>query len=88
MFGETWLHYTKANSKVPSRFVKDNTKLGKEADRLSKVAVEIAKKPYQTDEDLRRFDLVQNKTIKTNEKLLLYAGSSKGNLYITGWSCR
>ena len=55
--------YIKDKTKL-TRFIKDNIKLGKEVQRLSKIAIDIATKQYQTDEDLRRFDLVQNKTIK------------------------
>ena len=64
--------YDKDKKKL-NRFIKDNIKLGQEVERLSKVAVEIAKKPYHTDEDLQRFDLVQNKAIKAYQELLLYA---------------
>ena len=38
--------YKKHKEKL-TRFIKDNIKLGKEVDRLSKVAVEIARKPYK-----------------------------------------
>ena len=73
--------YKKQKEKL-SRFIKDNIKLGKEVDRLSKVAVEIAKKPYQTDEDLRRFDLVQNKTIKKLTRNYFYTLGLQKEIYI------
>ena len=73
--------YKKQKEKL-SRFIKDNIKLGKEVDRLSKVSVEIAKKPYQTDEDLRRFDLVQNKTIKKLMRNYFYTLGLQKEIYI------
>ncbi len=72
----------KKNKEKLTRFIKDNINLGKEVDRLSKVAVEIAKKSYHTDEDLRRFDLVQNKTIKKLTKNFFYTLGLQKEIYI------
>jgi len=64
------------------RFIKDNISLGKEVDRLSKIAIEIAKKSYHTDEELRRFDIVQNKTIKKLTKNYFYTLGLQKEIYI------
>ncbi len=73
--------YLKDKSKL-IRFIKENIKLGKEVQRLSRIAIEIAKKHYQTDEDLRRFDLVQNKTIKKLTKNYFYTLGLQKEIYI------
>ena len=73
--------YIKDKEKL-TRFIKDNIKLGKEVQRLSKVAIEIAKKQYQSEEDLRRFDLVQNKTIKKLTKNYFYTLGLQKEIYI------
>ena len=73
--------YVKEKTKL-MRFIKDNIKLGKEVQRLSKIAIGIAKKQYQTDEDLRRFDLVQNKTIKKLTKNYFYTLGLQKEIYI------
>ena len=73
--------YIKDKTKL-TRFIKDNIKLGKEVQRLSKVAIDIATKQYQTDEDLRRFDLVQNKTIKKLTKNYFYTLGLQKEIYI------
>ena len=64
------------------RFIKDNIKLGKEVQRLSKVAIDIAKRNYHTEEDLRKFDLVQNKTIKKLTKNYFYTLGLQKQIYI------
>ena len=46
------------------------------------MAVEIAKKSYHTEEDLRRFDLVQNKTIKKLTKNYFYTLGLQKEIYI------
>ena len=73
--------YIKNKEKL-TRFIKDNIKLGKEVQRLSKAAIEIAKKQYQSEEDLRRFDLVQNKTIKKLTKNYFYTLGLQKEIYI------
>ena len=73
--------YIKDKTKL-TRFIKDNIKLGKEVQRLSKIAIDIATKQYQTDEDLRRFDLVQNKTIKKLTKNYFYTLGLQKEIYI------
>ena len=67
------------------RFIKDNISLGKEVDS-SKIAIEIAKKSYHTDEELRRFDIVQNKTLKSLQNYF-YTLVFKGNLHSSGRCC-
>ena len=49
---------------------------------MSKVAVDIAKKQYHTEEDLRRFDIVQNKTIKKLTKNYFYTLGLQKEIYI------
>ena len=73
--------YFKDKSKL-LRFIKENIKLGKDIQRLSGVAIDIAKKNYQTDEDLKRFDLVQNKTIKKLMKNYFYTLGLQKEIYI------
>ena len=73
--------YLKEKAKL-IRFIKDNIKLGKEVQRLSKVAIGIAKKKYQSEEDLSRFDLVQNKTIKKLTKNYFYTLGLQKEIYI------
>jgi len=73
--------YEKEKARL-TRFIKDNLKLGKEVQRLSKVAVDIAKKQYHTEEDLRRFDIVQNKTIKKLTKNYFYTLGLQKEIYI------
>ena len=73
--------YKKDKSKL-TRFIKDNIKLGKEVQRLSKVAIDIAKRNYHTEEDLRKFDLVQNKTIKKLTKNYFYTLGLQKQIYI------
>ena len=75
------VEYKKKKEKL-TRFIKKNIDLGKEVDRLSKIAVGIAKKSYQTDEDLRRFDSVQNKTIKKLTKNYFYTLGLQKEIYI------
>lgn len=74
-------HYEKDKSKL-MRFIKDNIKLGKEVQRLSKVSIDIAKRNYHTEEDLRKFDLVQNKTIKKLTKNYFYTLGLQKQIYI------
>ena len=50
--------------------------------RLSKVAMELAKKQNHSDEDLRRFDLVQNKTINKLTKNYFYTLGLQKEIYI------
>ena len=64
------------------RFTKDNIKLGKEVHRLSKSAIEIANRQYYTDEDLRKFDKVQNKVIKKLTKNYFYTLGLQKEIYI------
>ena len=64
------------------RFIKDNIKLGKDVRRLSKIAIDIAKKQYHTEDELRRFDLVQNKTIKKLTKNYFYTLGLQKEIYI------
>ena len=73
--------YLKEKAKL-IRFIKDNIKLGKEVQRLSKIAIGIAKKKYQSEEDLSRFDLVQNKTIKKLTKNYFYTLGLQKEIYI------
>ncbi|MAJ27313.1 MAG: hypothetical protein CME52_05695 [Halieaceae bacterium] len=73
--------YLKEKAKL-IRFIKDNIKLGKEVKRLSKIAIGIAKKKYQSEEDLSRFDLVQNKTIKKLTKNYFYTLGLQKEIYI------
>ena len=73
--------YLKEKAKL-IRFIKDNIKLGKEVQRLSKIAIGIAQKKYQSEEDLRRFDLVQNKTIKKLTKNYFYTLGLQKEIYI------
>ena len=73
--------YTKNKSKL-TRFIRDNIKLSKEVKRLSKIAIDIAKKQYHSEEDLRRFDLVQNKTIKKLTKNYFYTLGLQKEIYI------
>lgn len=73
--------YKKDKSKL-MRFIKDNIKLGKEVQRLSKVSIDIAKRNYHTEEDLRKFDLVQNKTIKKLTKNYFYTLGLQKQIYI------
>ena len=48
----------------------------------SKVAIDIAKRNYHTEEDLRKFDLVQNKTIKKLTKNYFYTLGLQKQIYI------
>ena len=73
--------YLKEKAKL-IRFIKDNIKLGKEVQRLSKIAIGIAKKKYQSEEELSRFDLVQNKTIKKLTKNYFYTLGLQKEIYI------
>tara|TARA_A100001234_G_scaffold187832_1_gene172684 strand:- start:12 stop:1346 length:1335 start_codon:yes stop_codon:yes gene_type:complete len=73
--------YIKDKTKL-KRFIKDNIKLGNEVQRLSKVAMELAKKQNHSDEDLRRFDLVQNKTINKLTKNYFYTLGLQKEIYI------
>ena len=72
----------KKNKEKLERFTKDNIKLGKEVHRLSKSAIEIAKRQYYTDEDLRKFDKVQNKVIKKLTKNYFYTLGLQKEIYI------
>ena len=62
--------------------LKDNIKTRKEVKRLSKIALDIAKKQYQSEDDLRRFDLVQNKAIKKLTKNYFYTLGLQKEIYI------
>ena len=73
--------YIKDKTKL-KRFIKDNIKLGNEVQRLSKAAMELAKKQYHSEEDLRRFDLVQNKTINKLTKNYFYTLGLQKEIYI------
>ncbi len=73
--------YDKDKKKL-NRFIKDNIKLGQEVERLSKVAAGIAKKPLHTEEDLQKFDLVQNKAIKKLTKNYFYTLGLQKEIYI------
>jgi len=73
--------YRKHKSKL-MRFIKDNIKLGKEVQRLSKASIDIAKRNYHTEEDLRKFDLVQNKTIKKLTRNYFYTLGLQKQIYI------
>ncbi len=73
--------YNKEKVKL-TRFIKDNIKLANEVQRLSKIAIEIAKKQYHSEEDLRRFDVVQNKTIKKLTKNYFYTLGLQKEIYI------
>ena len=72
----------KKNKEKLERFTKDNIKLGKEVHRLSKSAIEIAKRQYYTDEDLRKFDKVQNKVIKKLTRNYFYTLGLQKEIYI------
>ena len=72
----------KKNKEKLERFTKDNIKLGTEVHRLSKSAIEIANRQYYTDEDLRKFDKVQNKVIKKLTRNYFYTLGLQKEIYI------
>ncbi len=73
--------YEKDKEKI-KRFIKENIKLSNEIMRLSKIAMEIAKKDYHSEDDLRRFDVVQNKAIKKYGKNSFYTLGLQKEIYI------
>ena len=50
------------------QFISKNMILSKEVDKLIDTASQIAKKDFHTDDDLMRFDIVQNRAIKKMKK--------------------
>ncbi len=80
-FQETNKKYQKDKEKI-KRFIKENIKLSNEIMRLSKIAMEIAKKDYHSEDDLRRFDVVQNKAIKKYGKNSFYTLGLQKEIYI------
>ena len=73
--------YSKDKEKI-KRFVKDNIGLSREVSRLTKAALDLTSKDSLNENDLVKFDKVQNKTIKKLTKNYFYTLGLQKEIYI------
>ncbi len=73
--------YHKDKEKI-KRFVKDNIGLSREVSRLTKTALDLTNKGNLNDDDLVKFDKVQNKAIKKLTKNYFYTLGLQKEIYI------
>ncbi len=71
-----------SDKKKMRQFISKNMILSKEVDKLIDTASQIAKKDFHTDDDLMRFDTVQNRAIKKMKKNYFYTLGLQRDMYI------
>ena len=71
-----------SDKKKMRQFISKNMILSKEVDKLIDTASQIAKKDFHTDDDLIRFDTVQNRAIKKMKKNYFYTLGLQRDMYI------
>ena len=72
------------NKKVANfkKFITENRTLTREIDKLLKILISIAEKKFHSDDDLRKFDKLQNKMIKKMGKNYFYSLGLQRDIHI------
>merc|ERR1711916_95510 len=72
------------NKKVANfkKFVSRNRTLTEEIDKLLKILISIAEKKFHSDDDIRKFDKLQNKMIKKMGKNYFYSLGLQRDIHI------
>ena len=64
------------------KFITENRTLTREIDKLLKILISIAEKKFHSDDDLRKFDKLQNKMIKKMGKNYFYSLGLQRDIHI------